>query len=328
MAIFALMAVFDKYWGVLRRLKPLYQVFNLSKAHLLKRQREAFKRFGIRKSVFASISSADFKHLPDLRPWSDQAGSLADSTQLNTLPTPIANALDQTWINGGYAILRGYFSGDFIDEVNAEVDQLINDQTIDFNYSGKKIMFAFRKGKCLKKIAHDPGITQALSFLAGTEMVPFQSINFEKSSEQRTHSDAIHMTTYPLGHLMAAWVALEDIGPDQGPLKYYPGSHKLPYVLNDGFNHGGSRWLLGKTAYLNYENHIEDLVHREQLKEEVLYAKKGDVFLWHGNLLHGALKMRQPELTRKSMVVHYLSPEVICYHEITQRPALIELENT
>ena len=132
------------------------------------------------------------------------------------------------------------------------------------------------------------------------------------------------MTTYPLGYLTAAWVALEDIGTNQGPLIYYPGSHRLPYVLNDDFDHGGSKYLLGKDAYLAYEEHIQKLIRENKLQAEVLHPEKGDVFLWHGNLIHGAQKMIQPELTRKSMVVHYLSPEVICYHEITQRPALIE----
>jgi len=40
------------------------------------------------------------------------------------------------------------------------------------------------------------------------------------------------MTTYPEGYLVGAWVAVEDIHPDSGPLVYYPGSHRLPYYLS------------------------------------------------------------------------------------------------
>lgn len=316
----------DKYWGFFRRLKPAYHLFNLSKAEQLKRHKPLFERYGIRKSIYAPLSSADFKDLPQDLPWSDTAPSITDQPGFDALPESIQGPISETWQQGGFAVLRGYFSEEFIDETNSEIDRLMEEKVIDFNYSGKKIMFAFRHGEKMGQIAKDPGITAAFDFLLGKKMRPFQSINFTKSSEQRAHSDAIHMTTYPLGYLTAAWVALEDIGPDQGPLVYYPGSHKLPYSLNHRFPHGGSRYLLGKQAYWHYEEHIQKLIKEEGLKGEVLHPKKGDVFLWHGNLIHGAQKMLKPELTRKSMVVHYMSPEVICYHEITQRPAFIEFD--
>jgi hypothetical protein len=40
------------------------------------------------------------------------------------------------------------------------------------------------------------------------------------------------MTTYPIGYLSAAWIAFEDIHPASGPLLFYPGSHRLPYVFS------------------------------------------------------------------------------------------------
>ena len=61
-------------------------------------------------------------------------------------------------------------------------------------------------------------------------------------SEQAAHSDSIHMTTHPLGYMTAAWIALEEMTPDNGPLIYHPGSHKLPYLLNGSYDHGGNRW--------------------------------------------------------------------------------------
>lgn len=315
----------DKYWGFFRRLKPAYRIFNMTKKDMLIRNKPLYGKYGLKKSVYSSVSSSDFKHLPDERPWSDLTEDLTSQPGWDQLSEAMQSSLSKTWTSGGYAILKGHFSEHFVDEVNAEVDTLMAEGKIDFNYSGKKIMFAFREGERLGQVAYDPEINKALAFLMDKKVVPFQSINFSKSSEQRTHSDSIHMTSYPLGHMMAAWIALEDIGPDQGPLEYYPGSHRLPYVLNSDFDHGGNKFLLGEDAYLHYEEHIQQLIKDKNLKPEVLYPKKGDVFIWHANLLHGAVKMNKPELTRKSMVVHYFSPEVICYHELTQRPALIEL---
>jgi ectoine hydroxylase-related dioxygenase (phytanoyl-CoA dioxygenase family) len=77
--------------------------------------------------------------------------------------------------------------------------------------------------------------------LLGHETTLFQSINFLTGSEQRTHSDSIHMSTFPLGGMAAAWVALEDITPGNRPLHYYPGSHKLPYYLNADYQNEGNQ---------------------------------------------------------------------------------------
>ncbi|MEM6316971.1 MAG: hypothetical protein AAF960_04835 [Bacteroidota bacterium] len=53
-------------------------------------------------------------------------------------------------------------------------------------------------------------------------------------------------------------------------------------------------------------------------------AKKGDILIWHANLLHGGNPILNPEHSRKSMTLHYFAEEVSCYHEVTQRPALID----
>jgi ectoine hydroxylase-related dioxygenase (phytanoyl-CoA dioxygenase family) len=130
------------------------------------------------------------------------------------------------------------------------------------------------------------------------------------------------MTTYPQGYLIAIWIALEDIKEEQGALFYYPGSHKLPYILNDEFNSGSSYFRLGANSYKAYEDRIEDEIKTQGLQKKVLEAKKGDVLIWHANLLHGGSAITKPGSTRKSMVFHYYADGVICYHEITQRPAV------
>ena len=52
--------------------------------------------------------------------------------------------------------------------------------------------------------------------------------------------------------------------------------------------------------------------------------QKGDVLVWHANLIHGGEPQTNPESTRKSMVFHYYAQDAICYHEITQRPSLMK----
>jgi hypothetical protein len=71
-----------------------------------------------------------------------------------------------------------------------------------------------------------------LQRLLGHPAKLLQTIASHKGSQQAAHSDSIHMTTYPLGYLAAAWIAFEDIPTDSGPLEFYPGSHRLPYVFS------------------------------------------------------------------------------------------------
>ncbi len=54
------------------------------------------------------------------------------------------------------------------------------------------------------------------------------------------------------------------------------------------------------------------------------HAQPGDVLFWHANLLHGGKKMTTPNASRKSMVIHCFADDVLCYHELTQRVAMME----
>jgi ectoine hydroxylase-related dioxygenase (phytanoyl-CoA dioxygenase family) len=92
--------------------------------------------------------------------------------------------------------------------------------------------------------------------------------------------------------------------------------------MNGDFANHGNALFLGDKDYPDYEDRIEQLIAAEKLEKKTFLAKKGDVFIWHANLLHGGNPMNQPELTRKSMVFHYYTKDAICYHELTQRPSL------
>lgn len=185
-------------------------------------------------------------------------------------------------------------------------------------------MFAFHHSALLKSIAEDKNLLQLLNILMHGEAVLFQSINFIMGSEQHTHSDAIHMTTYPPGGLLGVWIALDDITENNGPLHYYPGSHKLPYYLNADYNNEGSYWLLGKKSYGAYEKMIASKIAEMGIEKKVFTAAKGDALVWHANLFHGGEPHTDRGLSRKSMVFHYFKKDAICYHEISQRPALLK----
>lgn len=306
---------------MLRKLKLSYQVYNFFQKRALAHNLEPYRQLGINKTYFAPVSSADFVgKSPDHIP-SDHAGISLSETELYRNLTAPARASFDAWDENGYGVLPGYLTHEQVEDINATIESLRASNELDFTY-GKKLMFAVRKSPTLAGIWTKPSLLEFLNVLIQGQARLFQSINFLQGSEQRTHSDSIHMTTFPLGGLLGVWVALEDIGPDQGPLHYYPGSHKMPYYLNDAYGNEGGWLTLGEKLYTDYEEMIAEKVTATDYRREVFLANKGDVFIWHANLLHGGEPHRNPKLTRKSMVLHYFDARRVCYHEITQRPAL------
>lgn len=303
--------------------KPLHWLYNLFRYNRLLHNKKAFKDYHVHKPLFTSISSKDF---PDKtsQAWLDLGNSAELCPQapgFSQFSTEVQKQILE-WSANGYMKLNQYFTDDQTDKINAEIDIIVQKNLISPTHDNK-LPFAHKISAPISQMTQDKGLVALLQFLLQKEVIPFQTLNFLKGSSQRAHSDSIHMTTYPLGYLIAVWVALEDTNLNNGPLFYYPASHRLPFLLNNDFNEVSSFLQLGKKTYADYEDAIADVIEKHHLKKEVFLARKGDVFIWHANLLHGGSPIIDHSLTRKSMVIHYYAKDVVKYHEITERPSLI-----
>lgn len=152
-----------------------------------------------------------------------------------------------------------------------------------------------------------PRLFRYVELILGQPALATQSLYFQWGSQQALHRDPIHVRMTPPSHLVAAWIALEDIPPGCGELRYVPGSHRLPYYeLEPGryaFDHqkdteeqvlAGQQWDLDRCAEAG-------------LEPVPLRCKRGEALLWHHSLLHGGSYPSESGLTRKSLVVHYTS---------------------
>ncbi len=312
-------------FSTLKRYKPAHWLYNLLHYKQLLHNKQAFEAYNIQKPLFASLSSKDF---PDKksRAWLDvgSAKELAPKQLGFSAFPPQVQEQIINWSDNGYLILNKFFEDDIVSSINKEVDGIVEKNLITPTHDNK-LPFANRISSVIKNLTYTPHLISILNFLLGKEVVPFQTLNFIKGSNQRAHSDSIHMTTYPLGYLIAVWIALEDTNENNGPLFYYPGSHKLPYLLNNDFNEMSTLLKLGRNDYPDYEDVVEDVIQKNGLEKKIFFAKRGDVLIWHANLIHGGSPIIDQSLTRKSMVIHYYAKDVIKYHEITERPSLMEV---
>lgn len=306
----------------MKRLKFVYAFYNFFHRKKLLHNVPVYKRLGIKKKYYSPVSSKDFIDVDKSLLQDNRFPIAPENTTLFKRSGEETRKSILDFENKGFAILKNYLEEGSINMINNEIAHLLATRRVKFKY-GNKIMFAINKSTALKNIGNEPVLLELLSSLAGGEAKLFQSINFLMGSEQHTHSDSIHMTTYPLGGLLGVWIALEDIDEDNGPLHYYPGSHKLPYYLNSDYDNEGSYFMIGDKDYTEYEKMLAQKIIDHNIQKKVFTAKKGDLLIWHANLMHGGEPHLNKSRTRKSMVLHYFNMNCICYHEITQRPSLI-----
>jgi hypothetical protein len=150
-----------------------------------------------------------------------------------------------------------------------------------------------------------PLLHRYAALILGEAAVATQSLYFEYGSQQALHRDSTVVPTPTFGRLVAAWIALEDISSESGPLAYVPKSQRFPfYDFGRGeYTYDPSRHSSAdvEAAMAFYSAELE----RSRLPVRQFIAARGEVLIWHSALMHGGSPPIDEERTRKSLVVHY-----------------------
>lgn len=230
------------------------------------------------------------------------------------------------WEENGYLILPSFYTKEEVNGVNSIIDsmwanarkqhpKLTTDIFLETPNS-KRIYFKDVPAEArntpyklndlylISELVREMIVGQKLGSIIGDlldgDALACNSLNFERGSQQHDHVDSFYMTPPVKNKLIASWIALEDVHPDSGPLRYFAGSHKIPaYTFSNGTNTAVAAEMP------ECEKFIQDEVNKRSLKADSFCAKAGDVFLWHGQLLHGGTPIRDKTKTRKSLVTHY-----------------------
>lgn len=274
-------------------------------------------------------------------PWIDKkdadiASFVQQYTAAKNLPYDLAEKM-KFWRENGYVILDQAISTAWLDQLWSEIEELIEHhdkyQTcvrIDLPeyqenpvQSVKDVPKSVLNGPYLKfndfhsnsligkKIMLHQNIVTFLEAVFGDKVIGMQSLLFKYGSQQATHQDFAYVVSEIPSHLAAAWIALEDIHIDSGPLYYYPGSHTV-----NKFNFGNGIFF-NKKSTLNpgdFAKYLDKTCQEAGLQKKTLLIKKGDVLIWHAALAHGGEEIRNPALTRKSFVCHYSSDSAYKHH--------------
>jgi ectoine hydroxylase-related dioxygenase (phytanoyl-CoA dioxygenase family) len=281
-----------------------------------------------------------WQRVPNEVPWTDRPDALErldEKRQRGEVGAQLAGWLEK-WIRDGYVVLDGIVEARDLDQMNAALDGLweaprarrgltFYDVRADRKEAPRTLSHAQLLAhdrelrRRMQRVSnwrihafhrHDPAAMRLYANLAlrkvasavfGRQAIPCASINFAYGSEQPPHQDMAVFHIYPHNYLAGAWVACEDISPDCGPLAFHPGSHREP--LFDEFRGYPQVNLrtVGPDVAARYDEYMKRLV--EKYPRKLFLAKKGQVLLWHGMLIHGGSPIHDPALTRRSYVVHF-----------------------
>ncbi|MBS0633583.1 MAG: phytanoyl-CoA dioxygenase family protein [Verrucomicrobia bacterium] len=238
-----------------------------------------------------------------------------------TFDGPKLAALRAQFQRDGYLVLQGYFSSARIDGLLAEVARLLREHpleiVVDSRLTGQRAWWAdtpyreterhklndlYLLSDMVRGCALDEPLAGLLAALLQEPAVLCNSLNLGKGSADEPHIDSLFMTPRTPGALAATWIALEDVHADSGPLTYFPGSHRIPlHHFSDGTRHA----IRGEMPV--WFDYIQRELKARGIEEQVFLAKKGDVFIWHSDLVHSGSPIRDMRCTRTSMVCHYFT---------------------
>jgi Phytanoyl-CoA dioxygenase (PhyH) len=301
------------------------------------RTERQFKRYYLaeRPVDFSAIKEFRNDAFPDSgpRPWLDRPNALleVERQQREGVISDSQAEVCAKWIFDGYYIANGLIDQSDIDAAWTAYERAIQDGVLtvapephgpDDPHPGRNLDPHLRVPE-IRALQHHPKILEITDLLFGRKTLPFQTIMGHKGSSQNPHSDAIHMTTYPLGYLIANWIALEDVHEDSGPLEFFPQSHKLiPPLLSGELSIPPREFKKNGSVYTErYEPQIKRYIKATGLKPAHFMAKAGDVLFWHADTIHGGAPRKNLQLSRKALVCHYFAEGAVTYHDLSGNPS-------
>lgn len=167
----------------------------------------------------------------------------------------------------------------------------------------------FRKypefSRCAMEIYTNNAMREALRSITGfASFNLMQTMLFDANTATWPHQDWWYLDSVPNGHLLAVWIALEDIDERAGRFYVVPGSQTVDLHSDlPGLSH--TDWIERMRRYVDDRR---DEIYAPELK-------KGDVLFWNSRTVHGSLPTKDPSFSRKSLTAHYL-PSHFAYGNI------------
>lgn len=252
-------------------------------------------------------------HLEDLyEEWDDEVVPEVDKIDPGEL-TP----LQQEWRTNGHVILPGFIAEPLIGSYSRE--WMVDNGDYSSDNEDARLRHARPKGwpECTPYMSHSAlrqlccwgPLARVLEETIGEPMGVHLNLTGWVSTERDWHSDQYLNPPGVGGYYAAVWIALDDIDPDSGPFQLIPGSHLWPPLSQEKVmatleeHERGPDWPRISERILSPL--FEERLQEEGVEPWSFIAKRGDVLIWHGRLVHRGSRPNDPTLERRSLIAHF-----------------------
>ncbi len=162
----------------------------------------------------------------------------------------------------------------------------------------------------MRDLALYPPLMWQMRELIGEPMLLHLCLTGWVSTERGWHQDDYLNPPFVNSWYAAVWMALDDIHPDSGPFEYVPGSHRWPLMRGDKVRAQMSSKQARSPVWPQLSETfvvpaIDAEIKRRGAEVRAFIAKRGDVLIWHGRLMHRGSKPNKAGMPRKSLICHY-----------------------
>jgi ectoine hydroxylase-related dioxygenase (phytanoyl-CoA dioxygenase family) len=263
--------------------------------------------------------------------WIDRhdAGAVLDRKRASNELTDVDAARLRTFMERGYVVIKQAVPHAVIDRYLEDLDRIWRTSDARFRVAVRhadtispapelryhpsyRLVDVYAYSRAAREAMFAEPVVRFLGQIFERDVLAFQSLTFDRGSEQGIHQDPIFVVVSSPLELAASWIALEDIQEGSGELTYYEGSHRLPEFYFAGEHKHWNPQRDGDEAYAQYNTALAENTRRLALPLRKLSARKGDVLIWHADLAHGGSPITHPDpgITRRSLVTHYCPADV------------------
>lgn len=206
----------------------------------------------------------------------------------------------------GYVVLKKAISDDLTDRYLHVWDKAHKD---NFDLHGNNFGWSTESGNDPNEYLNHPEIMEIMchasinQFFIDLELpVALHRVDtWGTSSQKPWHQDSMLSNPIAYNNYIGAWVASEDVTMEAGPFQLIPKSHRWKFNKQQVYVGKDQKIVNGRWQNPHLTKEIES--HKDDDYFTFL-AQKGDVLIWHGNLIHCALEPKSRVL-RRAVIGHY-----------------------
>ena len=213
----------------------------------------------------------------------------------------------------GWLVVEGVYGPEEADEVarlavetadSMDVEESMEGYLLDRSETGesapRKIDSPYLRNPLFREFALNSRLRDILRQLTGEEPLLKSDQLFMKpprfGSEKPYHQDNFYFRCMPGGHVITAWIALDDVDEENGCLRYISGSHKKGII--DHVEVPGQPYNLAPP---------DDLIDWD--KEASAPVRKGGVVFHHSETLHSS-RRNTSDRWRRGYATHWVTASV------------------